>query len=427
MRTLLGRLSGTRGPRLRSRAGLRTRKTRWSDLLDDALQSLSERVGRSALTTLGTVLGVGVLVSVLGLTATTSAQIDRRFNALTATEVTVTQVSLPFRVRSMAFPDDTEARLSRLRGVEVSGVVWKVPPSASGAVTTTPTADAGLPGTVVGVSAVSPGAFTVAGAHPRVGRLYDAFAEQTRARVVVLGSVAARDLGISDLRGSPAVFIGGTPFIVVGILDRADRHPDLLTQVAVPVTVARQSWGDPEPESPASAWVQVAPGAAGVVARQVATAIDPAHPERFAVSAPPDPKTLRGSINQDLQSLFVLLAGVSLIVGMIGIANTTFVSVLERVGEIGLRRALGARRGHIVFHFLAEATAVGVVGGLVGATLGQLVVIAIAVARDWTAVMPASLIFLGPAVGALTGLLAGVYPAVRAARIEPVSALRQGG
>ena len=121
-----------------------------------------------------------------------------------------------------------------------------------------------------------------------------------------------------------------------------------------------------------------------------------------------------------------MLGGVSLLVGAIGIANVTLVSVMERTGEIGLRRAMGATRRHIATQFLLESATMGAVGGVLGASAGLLVVVGVAFYQTWTPVIGPFIPLLAPVVGALTGLLAGLYPALRAAGLEPVEALRAG-
>jgi macrolide transport system ATP-binding/permease protein len=122
--------------------------------------------------------------------------------------------------------------------------------------------------------------------------------------------------------------------------------------------------------------------------------------------------------------MFLLLGGLSLIVGAIGIANITLVSVMERTGEIGLRRAIGATRAHIAAQFLFESASMGVVGGILGASLGVIVVVAVSAYQFWTPVLDPAAPFLAPLIGGLIGLLSGAYPALRAARLEPVEAFR---
>ncbi len=125
-----------------------------------------------------------------------------------------------------------------------------------------------------------------------------------------------------------------------------------------------------------------------------------------------------------MDALFLVLGGVAVLVGAIGIANVTLVSVLERVGEIGLRRALGAGQHHIAAQFPIESTAMGLLGGSIGTSLGVLMVLGVAAARSWTPVLDPSVPLAAPLLGALTGLLAGVYPDLKAARLEPVESLR---
>ncbi|MDJ0341983.1 ABC transporter permease [Streptomyces sp. H10-C2] len=307
-----------------------------------------QRPARSVLTALGTVLGVGTFVAILGLTATTSSRIDSRFDLLTATEVTVEDISVQQNAfAGPAFPADADGRIERLGGVENAGVYWTVHPAGDATVRSSPVGGASG-GEETGIVAASPGAILAADPHLAQGRLYDGW---------------------------------------------------MLISTRI--------------------------GAAGQIAHEAPTALRPDHPEYLKAVPPPDPRTLRGSVTGDLNQLFLLLAAICLVIGAVGIANTTLVAVLERTGEIGLRRALGARGRHITAQFLAESGALGALGGLVGTSLGSITVVIVAVIRDWTPVLHPATVAAAPAIGLLTGLLAGLYPALRAAHIQPAEALRR--
>lgn len=162
-----------------------------------------------------------------------------------------------------------------------------------------------------------------------------------------------------------------------------------------------------------------------MVARQAPTAIDAIAAARLEAVPPPDPRGLFNVVRGDLNGLFVGLAVICLIVGAVGIMNTTLVSVLERFGEIGLRRSVGALRRHIAMQFLAESVLLGSIGGLIGTALGVGVVVGVALWHGWTAIVDPQLVLLSPVLGAVTGAVAGVYPALRASWIEPLEALRR--
>ncbi|WP_406053673.1 ABC transporter permease [Streptomyces sp. NBC_01077] len=394
------------------------------DLMSEALTGILQRPARAILTALGTVLGVGAFVAILGLTATASSQIDTRFSVLTATEVTVEDVAKKVnQFADPAFPIDADDRVARLPGVREAGVFWTVRTDTRTAVrpSLAATSDSGE---TTSVMAVSAGAFRAAVPHLQQGRIYDDFHERRAEQVAVIGSAVAAQLGITTLTAQPAVFIGEQPFTVIGIVDDVERKAELLLSVAIPRATAEAIWGPPRDE-PASMLISTKIGAATQVAQQVPIALRPDHPEYLKATPPPDPRSLRSGVNNDLSQLFLLLATICLIIGAVGIANTTLVAVLERTGEIGLRRALGARAHHIVAQFLAESAALGTLGGIVGTSLGTMTVVAVAVARDWTPVIHPLTVAAAPGIGLLTGIVAGLYPALRASQIQPVEALRR--
>ncbi|MFD8521412.1 ABC transporter permease [Streptomyces capillispiralis] len=396
------------------------------DMLSEALSGMLQRPGRTVLTLLGTVLGVGAFVAILGFTATTSGQISSRFNALSATEVDINDVGtgLPGDT-SMSFDEDSNARVRALPGVVHSGVWWALP-LRDPVVTASANRDATDAGDSGGLNLFAADPSALAATHPTLGSgtLYNAFHESRSEKVAVLGKAAARRLGISRLDTQPAVFIDDTAYTVVGVIDDMRREPAMLMGVIIPTSTALDAYGPPTVNR-ATMIVETRLGAAQQVARQAPVVIRPNNPDLLQAVAPVDPKTLENGVTGDLNSLFLLLAAISLVIGAIGIANTTLVAVLERTAEIGLRRSLGARPRHIASQFLTESTVLGTLGGLIGTAIGVALVVCVAIARDWTAILQPWGVLPAPLIGSLVGLVAGLYPALRAATIEPVEALRR--
>lgn len=397
------------------------------ELLSEALAGLVQRPARSVLTMLGTLLGVGAFVTVLGLTTTAGGQIGRSFNAITATTVTVTDSGTGNDVHpAISFPTDARARLDRLNGVIDAGVSFTPPLRNPVLSATPPLARPGAEQANTGISltAVDPGIFTVTGAHVTAGRVWDRFAQSHQEHVAVLGTAAAKSLGITRLATQPVVFVNNQPYTVIGILGGFQRDPELAAAVMIPTSTALADYGPPT--SPrARMLIQTRLGAAPLIAHQAARALRPDNPRLFTVAAPENPTDIKQHVTGELNSLFLLLAGISLLIGAVGIANTTLVAVLERTGEIGLRRALGARPRHIAAQFLAESAALGALGGLIGTALAVATIVITAIDKHWTPIIQPWTIAAAPLLGATVGTIAGLYPALRAAHIQPVNALRR--
>lgn len=394
------------------------------DLLGEAVAGMMARPARAALTILGTVLGVAALVATIGIAQTAGSRIITHFDAAAVTQVTAeprTSFSAQGEVPATFLPWDAEARVARLNGVNAAGTRSDVD-IGSARVSSVPVRDPlGATDHAIPLVAGSAGLFDAVRSELAIGRTFDAGHAARGDAVAVLGPGAAERLGIRRIDHQPAILVGDERLVVLGVLADTARRPDLLSAVIVPDRYAERRFGL---HAPAELHVDTQIGAADLIASQLALALDPVDPTRIEVTKPPEPAGMRSAIEADVDALFLVLGGVSLLIGALGIANVTLVSVLERVGEIGLRRSIGARRRHIALQFLLESTIMGLLGGVLGATVGVLVVVGVAVANSWVPVLDAWVPLTAPLVGAVVGLIAGVYPSSRASALEPLDALR---
>lgn len=396
------------------------------DLIAEATADIGSRPGRLVMTTLGTVLGIGSLIATIGFAQTASAQIASTFDAAAATHVVVAPETASRGSATIAtgqLPWDSPTRVERLAGVESATLLGTVELGEE-TITAVPVNDPSAPVAVSpALVASSPEFLDAMEGTLATGRFFDTGHDERGDRVAVLGTKAAERLGINRVDTQPSIFVAGLSYAVIGILDQLDRRGDLNDAVLIPLGAARADFGLAGAEE---LQIRIAVGAGPQVAEQSVVALSPDDTESLKASAPSARSDLSQSVQSDVNVVFLILGFIVLLAGGLGIANVTLLNVMERIGEIGLRRALGATRRQISLQFMAESIVIGLLGGLIGAAVGVLGVILVAVVQGWTPVVDPLIAGAGALLGAVVGWASGWYPARKAARIEPVEALRGG-
>jgi putative ABC transport system permease protein len=272
----------------------------------------------------------------------------------------------------------------------------------------------------LGVEAADPALLATLRAHLSTG----VFLTRATSRypTIVLGSTTAHQLGITSLAGHPLVYVSGHWFSVVGVLEHVPLAPELDVQALIGLPVAERIFGTTDAAT--KLYVRTDTSAVGSVRAVLAAGANPEHPSDVAISRPSDALAARAAAQGSYDMLLLGLGAIALLVGGVGIANVMVISVIERRGEIGLRRAVGATRRNIANQFLTEALLLSLLGGLGGAAVG----VAATAVYAWAKGLPTavSALSVGAGVGAalVIGAIAGLYPALRAARMTPTEALR---
>ena len=390
-------------------------RLRPADVARVASAGLRTRRLRAALSALGIAIGVAAIVAVLGLSSSSQAGLLAEIDKLGTNLLTVTNGQTVFG-QTAELPTAAPGMIRRIgpvtqvadTGAIDSAHAYRSPliPAINTNALSVQAATAGLP-SAVGTSL----------AHGRY--LNAATATQP---VAVLGAAAAERLGIDRIWPWERIWLGGQWFYVIGILRPAVLAPEIDTSVLVGFPAAHKYLGFDG--HPSTIYVRAATDQVPAVQQVLAATANPESPSNVEVSRPSAALVARAAAKSALNGLFLGLGAVALLVGGVGVANIMVIAVLERRSEIGLRRALGATRGQIRTQFLSEAILLAVLGGAAGVAAGAAATAIYATTRHWAIVIPAAAWAGGIGAALVIGAVAGLLPALRAARMSPTEALR---
>ena len=391
------------------------------DIATVAVEGLRARPLRAVLSGLGIALGIAALVAVVGLSSSSKAQVNQQLDALGTNLLTVSAGNT-IGGGNAQLPEDAVGMVRRIGPVQQASAVG----TTSAKVYRNDHIDANASGGI-SVRASSLDFPATVSATMAAGQWLTGATQNYP--VTVLGSVAANRLGISatavtaGLRSDAPVqiWLGGRWFSVVGVMNPSALAPELDRSAMVGWPAAKtylQFDGHPT-----TIYERSTDESVTEVQSILAATVDPSAPEQVQVSRPWDTLAAKAATNETLTALLLALGAVSLLVGGVGVANTMVISVLERRQEIGLRRALGATRRHVLLQFLSEAVVLSLFGGLAGAVLGAGVTAIYAVSKGWPISVPLWAVGAGLLAPVLVGGIAGIYPAARAARLAPTTAL----
>jgi putative ABC transport system permease protein len=398
-------------------AALAAARLRPADLARLATSGLTARKLRGGLSALGIAIGVAAITAVLGLAASSAAGLNAEIQALGTNLLTVSN-GQTLTGSPAELPETAPGMIARLPGVTavqdigtVSGAgVYKSPliPSIETNALSVDAATLGLP--------------AAAGTSLAQGR----FLNQATARepVAVLGAQAARLMGIDRIRPGMRIQVGGQWFYLAGLLNKDTYAPEIDSAVLVGFPAAEHYLDfDGHPSEIYVRTIHGRPAVTATIDGLLGAQASPENPGQVAVSQPSAALTAQADAKGALDTLFLGLGAVALLVGAIGVANIMIIAVLERRSEIGLRRALGATRGQIRAQFLAEAILLSLAGGAAGVTAGAAATAGYARAQGWAVIIPPDAWAGGMAAALLIGATAGLLPAIRAARLSPTQSL----
>ncbi len=385
-----------------------------SDALRLGGYGLAARPLRVVLSALGIAIGIAAMLAVVGISASSRAKLDRQLAALGTNLLTAGPGQTLFG-ENATLPDESVPMIRRIRQVESVTAIGQLPDAKVYRTDKIPAPESGG----IGTYAVRTDLLGTVGATVASGTfLNDATAQYP---AVVLGARTAEGLGIGAVNADVQIWLGGRWFTVIGILDPVPLAPELDFGALVGWQAGLRYLGFGGHIT--TVYLRTDPDAVEAVRSLLARTANPARPNEVNVSRPSDALAAKAAAETTFTGLLLGLGTVALLVGGIGVANTMVISVLERRAEIGLRRSLGATRGHIRIQFVAESLLLSLLGGGAGILLGSSVTAVFATLQNWPTVVPLWVITGGITAALVIGGAAGLYPAIRAARVAPTEAL----
>jgi len=400
----------------------------WRELLGVVMAGLTSRKIRTLLIVLGPLLGVSSIVAAVGLTNSSKGALKARLAELGTTLVVAEAGGSFGAVQDPRFPEDVNERVMALETVEgvsgitqMSGMAVRPHSAAEDEFRTVP----------IPVIVVEPGLLEVINVPMKYGRWVNEWDTSRNIRSVVVGQGLADrfemlppdpDRDAIELR---TILVNDLPFAVVGVLDRFAFDPDTFDNaVFLPQGTAEEEFEN-APE-PSILYVRTVDGETQRTVDGLANAISLGGDYETAVDVPSDLLEADAETDKTLRNIVVMMGALALVVGGVGIANVMSISVIQRSSEIGIRRALGHSRSRIGFQFMLEAMAVGFIGGVAGVLIGAGVIYAVSDVQGWIPVVDWGSSFLWVFLAMAVAVLFGLYPSIRAARLEPLETLRLG-
>jgi len=388
-------------------------RLRSADLFRVSLTGAVGRPLRAVLSILGIAIGVAALVTIVGISHSNRAHLDDQLAAL-GPDLLLVEPGQTFSGDRVPLPTTAPAMIDKIAPVTKVAAIGTTSATVLRNDLVPPTRGGGL-----SVNATTPDLASALGALLVRGRWLTG--GDAPLPEVVLGSTAAKRLGLTRLDPGARVWIDGHYYAVVGILGEVPLAPEIDTSALVSWQTATDLLGFDK--HPTRIYVRSLDSQVNEVRAVLPATANPVTPSGVALSRPSDVLAAKHATDTALNALNLVLAGIALLVGGIGVANTMIVAVLERRSEIGLRRALGATRRHITAQFLTEAIVLALIGGAVGAAIGAAVAAGMALSRGWPVVTPWSALIASLVTTVFVGLVAGLYPALKAARQQPTTAL----